>query len=155
MVEFMIPKPLPFLRLGLANLPILAGLSILNPGEVMILVILKILGQGLINGTLFSYIFLFSALGSLAAGLVMMLLWRFGQRFFSYIGISILGALASNLTQLVFSMLTVFGKEAWLIAPPFLAVGTVTAILLGIFAQRFSLVSQWMKEERRKNEGHV
>ena len=151
-VEFMIPKPLPFLRLGLANLPILICLSILNPKEVLVLVLLKILGQGLINGTLFSYIFLFSAAGSLASGIVMLVLWRWGRKFFSYIGISIFGALASNMTQLVFSRLTVFGENAWIIGPPFLAVGTVTAILLGLFAQKFTAMSSWLKGEEEKNE---
>ncbi|MBI9101087.1 MAG: Gx transporter family protein [Spirochaetales bacterium] len=146
-VEFMIPKPLPFLRLGLANLPILIGLSILSPGQVISLVVIKILGQGLVNGTLFSYIFLFSAAGSMASCLVMLLTFRFGRRFISLIGISLMGALASNLVQLTFSRFTVFGQNAWLFAPPFLAAGGVTAILLGIFAEKFAATSVWMSSD--------
>ena len=52
-VEFLIPKPLPFFRLGLANLPILIALRFHRPRFVLSLVALKILGQGLINGTPF------------------------------------------------------------------------------------------------------
>ena len=63
-IEYMIPKPLPFLRLGLANIPILLAIDILPLPAYSVLVLLKILGQGLIGGTLFSYIFLFSAAGS-------------------------------------------------------------------------------------------
>lgn len=151
-IEFMIPKPIPFMRLGLANLPILVGLSILSPREVLALVLVKILGQGLVNGTLFSYIFLFSAVGSLASGLVMLACRPWLGRLISYLGISILGALASNLTQLLFSRYTVFGENAWIIGPPFLAVGTFTAVLLGLFAQKFTPASQWISRERIRNE---
>ena len=148
-VEFMIPKPVPFMRLGLANLPILVGLSILTPGQILALVAVKILGQGLVNGTLFSYIFLFSAFGSLASGLVMLAVWTWGKRFFSLVGISVLGALASNMTQLVFSRYTIFGENAWIIGPPFLAVGTVTAVLLGLFAGKFAGMSRWMAVQEK------
>ena len=54
-LEYLIPKPLPFIRLGLANLPILIALFLLPPKFIFLLIGLKILGQGLVNGTLFSY----------------------------------------------------------------------------------------------------
>jgi heptaprenyl diphosphate synthase len=149
-VEFMIPKPLPFMRLGLANLPILVGLSLLTVPEILILVALKVAGQGLVNGTLFSYIFLFSAAGSLASGLVMLLIHRAGGRYFSLVGISILGALSSNLVQLLLSRLMVFGDNVRLIAPPFLAVGTATAVVLGLMAERFLATSEWISLVRKE-----
>ena len=33
-VEHVIPKPVPFLKLGLANLPLLVGLTVLRPREI-------------------------------------------------------------------------------------------------------------------------
>jgi uncharacterized membrane protein len=42
------------------------------------------------------------------------------------VGISILGALASNLVQLTLARWLAFGRSAWLIAPPFLLVGLVS-----------------------------
>ena len=149
-VEFMIPKPLPFMRLGLANLPILVGLSLLTVPEILILVALKVAGQGLVNGTLFSYIFLFSAAGSLASGLVMLLIHRAGGRYFTLVGTSILGALSSNLVQLLLSRLMVFGDNVRLIAPPFLAVGTATAVVLGLMAERFLAASEWISLVRKE-----
>ena len=59
-VEYVIPKPLPFMRLGLANMPLVLALYVFGAKEILLLVLLKILGQGFITGTLFSYIFLFS-----------------------------------------------------------------------------------------------
>jgi len=59
-VEYMIPKPLPFMRIGLANLPLMLALDIFPLYAFLILVCVKVLGQALITGTLFSYFFIFS-----------------------------------------------------------------------------------------------
>jgi heptaprenyl diphosphate synthase len=56
------------MRLGIANIPIMISLIIFNPAMTFILVLLKIAGQGIITGTLFSYVFIFSFCGSLAGG---------------------------------------------------------------------------------------
>ena len=66
-IEYIIPKPLPFMRLGLANLPVLIGLETLAPPAFLLLVLLKVIGQALIMGTLFSHIFILSFCGSIAS----------------------------------------------------------------------------------------
>ena len=48
-IEYMIPKPLPFLRLGLANLPIMLAIGVLPPRQFLALVLAKIIGQGLVG----------------------------------------------------------------------------------------------------------
>ena len=60
MIEYAIPKPLPFLRLGLANIPFILGLFKLKKREYFFLVLLKVIFQSLISGTFFSYIFVYS-----------------------------------------------------------------------------------------------
>jgi heptaprenyl diphosphate synthase len=147
-IEFLLPKPIPFLRVGIANLPILIGLEILTPGELFLVVLLKVLGQGLVGGTLVSYIFLFSAVGSFASGAAMLAVHRLLGRRVTAVGVSVAGALFSNLAQVILARLLIFGEGAWLIAPPFLAVGTVTSVLMGVFAERFSRVSLWVKGMR-------
>jgi heptaprenyl diphosphate synthase len=145
-IEYIIPRPLPFLRLGLANLPLLVALDLLPPGPFLLLIALKILGQALIQGSLFSVIFLFSAAGTLASGLTMYGAHRlFGKRM-SLIGISILGALASNMSQLALARRFVFGSSAWLIAPPFLLMGLASSTVLGVLAQAYRRRSVWLKK---------
>ena len=147
-IEYLIPKPIPFFRVGLANLPILVALDLLPAPHLLLLVLLKVVGQGLIGGTLFSYVFLFSAAGSLASGLSMLLIRRvFGGRM-TLVGVGVLGALFSNASQILLARALIFGDGAWLIAPPFLAVGTVTAALLGLFAEKFSRSSRWLASVR-------
>ncbi len=147
-IEYMIPKPLPFLRLGLANLPIMLAVDILPGRAFLALVAIKVLGQGLVGGTLFSYIFAFSAAGSVASALVMAGLRKaFGTRV-SWVGVGVAGAFASNAAQLSLARYWIFGASAWYIAPPFLAVGTVTGVLLGAFANRFAAKSAWYADVR-------
>jgi heptaprenyl diphosphate synthase len=147
-IEYLIPKPIPFLRVGIANLPILMSLDLLPVPLLLLLVVLKVLGQGLIGGTLFSYVFLFSAAGSFASALAMLAVRRLLGNRMSLVGIGVLGALFSNTAQIVLARLLIFGEGAWLIAPPFLALGTLTAALLGVFAERFIARSRWLASVR-------
>jgi heptaprenyl diphosphate synthase len=149
-IEYMIPKPIPFLRVGIANLPILVGLDLLPVPMLLLLVMLKVLGQGLVGGTLFSYVFLFSAAGSFASALSMLAARRLMGSRISLVGVGVIGALFGNTAQILLARLLIFGEGAWLIAPPFLAVGTVTAVLLGIFAERFSVRSVWLARLRQE-----
>lgn len=144
-LEYLIPKPFPFVRLGLANLPILLSLAVFRPRDVLLLVLLKVLGQGLVNGTLASYVFLFSAAGSVASIAVMLLVSRAGPRWISLVGISIAGSLASNLVQVSLSVTFIFGDTAWVIAPVFLAIGVASGLVVGLVAERFRVRSEWLK----------
>jgi heptaprenyl diphosphate synthase len=142
-IEYLIPKPIPFLRVGIANLPILLAVDLLPVPAVLAVIFLKVAGQGLVSGTLVSYVFLFSAVGSFASGLAMLAARRLLGSSVSLVGICVAGALFSNAAQILLARLLIFGEGAWLIAPPFLALGTVTAVLLGIFAERFKARSRW------------
>lgn len=144
-IEYMLPKPLPFLRLGLSNLPILFAVDLLPLNLYLLLAIVKVLGMSLLSGSLFSYIALFSLGGTLASALVMRLLrGLFGPKLLSYLGLCVAGALSSNLAQLVLARFLVFGKSAKYMAPLFLGLGLASGLALGIFAQLFAAKSQWL-----------
>jgi len=147
-IEYMIPKPLPFLRLGLANIPIMLSIELLPPIPFMALVFVKILGQGLVGGTLLSYIAVFSAAGSIASALAMRGLKKTLRGRVSWIGVSVVGAFTSNAVQLLLARLWIFGESAWFIAPPFFAVGLASGALLGAFANRFASQSKWYAAAR-------
>jgi heptaprenyl diphosphate synthase len=144
----MIPKPLPFMRIGIANLPLILALDIFPFGPFLVLVSLKVLGQALITGALFSYVFLFSLAGTFASALSMYTLRRLLGVRIGFIGISVTGALLSNAAQLGLARLFIFGDSVRYIAPPFLAVGLVTGIALGVFCEYFSRQSKWYAARR-------
>jgi heptaprenyl diphosphate synthase len=147
-IEYLIPKPIPFLRVGIANLPLLIGLDLLAPASLLLVAALKVAGQGLVTGTLFSYVTLFSAGGTLASALAMLAVRRALGRRVTLVGVGVIGALVSNLCQLLLARLLVFGEGVWLVAAPFLAVGTVTAAVLGWLAEGFAARSRWLASVR-------
>jgi heptaprenyl diphosphate synthase len=149
-LEYLIPKPLPFMRLGLANVPLMLALDILGLKYLVLLVFIKVLGQAIITGTLVSYICLFSLAGTCAAATVMYLLRRlFSPKHLSFIGISVIGALCSNGAQLILARLFIFGAGVKWLVPPFLIAGLLTGMSLGIFCETFISRSRWYRRHIR------
>lgn len=150
-VEYLFPRPIPFMRLGLANLPVILYLDLLDSdsrdttGTYFLLILIKVLGQGMVNGTMVSYVFLFSLVGSFSSALTMWLAWRYLRPNISFFGISLLGALVSNIAQIILSIVFIFGPAAWRILPLFLGIGLGSGFFIGLFASRFSEKSRWWK----------
>jgi len=142
-LEYMVPKPLPFMRLGIANLPLLLAADLLPLPWYFALALVKVFGMSVISGSLFSYVALFSLAGTMSAALVMWVARRGLGRHISAVGVSILGAVASNAVQMGLASILVFGGAVRFIAPPFLAAGLVTGLLLGLFAEGFARDSLW------------
>ena len=142
------------MRIGIANLPLMLALDILPFGEFVLLTLIKVAGQGILTGTLFSYILLFSLTGTFVSALSMYALRRFlGAGPASMAGISTLGALLSNGAQLVLARLFVFGPSVRYIVPPFLAMGVITGTGLGLFCERFIGKSRWYERETSPRSG--
>ena len=143
-IEYMIPKPFPFMRIGLANLPLMLALDIFPFSSFFILMCIKVTGQALITGTLFSYIFLFSLTGTFLSGMIMFFLRRIlGRGRISFIGIGTIGAFVSNISQLALAWFFIFQENVRYIAPPFLVIGIVAGIVLGVFCEVFVRRSRW------------
>lgn len=148
-VEMVIPKPLPVLRLGLANLAVLIALGVLPFKEYLLLLVLKVLLQGLVSGTLFSPLIVLSAGGTFSSGLAMRMLYPFRGKFLGMTGISLLGALFSNGVQLTLAGILFFGQGILFLAPPFFLMGIVSSFLLGLVAERFVTHSAWFRIRAR------
>lgn len=138
LIESLIPKPLPFFRLGIANLPVLLSLVYLSPEEFFLLGLLKVAGQGLYGGTFFSFVFLFSVTGTFSSMLVMFVLYRFFKKkdLISFVGISLSGALFSCITQSLLGTVMVFGEGIKYVFPLFLLSSGITGLILGIIAEK-------------------
>lgn len=142
-IEYAIPKPLPFMRLGIANVPLILALYLFSFKQFFFLVLMKILGQALISGTFFSYIFLFSFSGSLLGSFFMLLTQRTFKTKISPLGISVAGALGNNIAQIIVARFIIFGEGAKYIAPLLLITGLLTGCIMGAFTQRFMQKSRW------------
>lgn len=138
-MELAIPKPVPFFRLGLANIPIMLSFKILSPLQILLLIVLKVLVQGIVSGTLFSYIFLFSFCGSFASGISMMIIYLLLKKrnLISWIGISLTGGFFNNFSQIVLAYFFIFGSNTKFIAPMLLTITLFTSTALGIYTNWF------------------
>lgn len=147
-IEYAIPKPLPFLRLGLANLPVIIFLKRIQFRDLLLIILFKVLGQAIISGTLFSYIIVFSVSGSFASGITMFILYKslYCKKIISNVGLSLLGAMANCLAQLICAYFIMFGANTLYIMPMIIIFSAITGILLGIFCNYFEENSKWLKE---------
>jgi heptaprenyl diphosphate synthase len=148
-LEYLFPKPIPFFRLGLSNLPLLISLGFFSFREQLLLLLLKVVGTGIVNGTLASHVFLFSSGATLASFVVMYGLYQvLPRRFISLTGISLAGALASNAVQIALAMGIVYGPASGVVAPWYFGLGTFTGLAMGWGASVFQRHSKWLERLR-------
>ena len=141
--ELMLPRVVPFFRLGLGNAALLMGLSLgLTFPAFMLLAVVKAVAANLMAGTLFSPFFLVSFAQSLVSALIMFGLWRVsradregdGHRLLSLYGISVCGAAASALVQIVLSSLYL-GQGTWSLLGPMLLFNLMSGFITAWIAE--------------------
>lgn len=115
-------------KLGLANLAVLALLYLTDVKTAMTVHLLRILLCGLLFGNLVS--FLYSAAGGLVSFLLMV--WLKKRSRFGPVGISICGGVAHNLAQLAVAVWLVKELKIALYLPVLLFFGTLAGTLVGI-----------------------
>ncbi|MCG8572195.1 MAG: AmmeMemoRadiSam system radical SAM enzyme [Spirochaetes bacterium] len=132
-IENFIPLPIPFLRLGLANIPICLGFSLFNFGQITYIVFFKVLMIHLFRGTLFSYPFLIALMGN-ALFLLMTfpLYFLFKKRWISFFSISLTGAIAHNLGQLLLALFLLPQNVVFNLSLFFLFSGSIMGSINGI-----------------------
>lgn len=149
LIEHVIPKPIPFIRIGLANIPILISLILLTPKETIYLILIKSIGSSLVTGTIFSWIFLYSLSGSMISGIIMLIFYKLLKHRVSMIGLSLLGALSNNLVQIF--MATLFlGSGAKYIGIPILITGFISGLVIGYLSNIFINQSIWIRSHKLK-----
>jgi heptaprenyl diphosphate synthase len=127
--EGLAPRPLPWLRLGLANAVTLLALLRLGSRAALAVTALRILLGGLVLGTLGGPSFILSAAGGVAALLAMDGARRALAPPLSILGVSVVGAFVHVAAQLgALAMLLDAGRGVLLLAPLLLP----TAVPLGL-----------------------
>ena len=136
-VESFIPKPFPFMKLGLANIVVLLLLVSGNVRYALIVIIGKTVAGGFFSGLFLSPTTLLSISGSLCS-LGIMVLFIKSKVHFSVIGISILGAVAHNLAQIaVVRLILIKENTIFYLTPLLIIMGIVTGIIIGYIAKLF------------------
>ena len=130
-LDTLIPKPLPFMRLGLANIVILLLLLANDLKSAIIVTFAKTIIGGFFSGALISPTTILSLSGGAFAILIMYLAMK-SRIPFSVIGISICGAVAHNLTQIVLvRFILIKSSTIFYLTPILIIFGITTGIFTG------------------------
>ncbi|MCD6569079.1 MAG: Gx transporter family protein [Deltaproteobacteria bacterium] len=143
-IEAFIPRPAPFLRLGLANIFTLCALYMFGGLWGLVIVLTRVFVGSLFSGSMFTPSFLLSLSGGIVAALVM---WGLPKTLFSPIGVSVGGATSHITTQVIIAS-TIIVRHVTLVhlIPVLLVVSVATGILNGYCTE---IILKILKKEKR------
>lgn len=144
LAENFIPKPFPWMRLGLSNIAVLIALEKFDSKFAMELVLLRIFIQALMLGTLFTPGFIISLTAGALTTLFMIGLYKFRDHL-SLIAISSMSAFLHNLIQLIvvyflmFRNVSIYSKSIMGFVWVFLLIGVIAGVITGFIAEKLNL----------------
>ena len=131
-LEHMIPLPFaaPGVKLGLANVVIVAAMYLLGLKKALVINVVRVL----LAGAMFTGLsaMMYALAGALTSFLVMSLVMR--SHAFSLIGVSVAGALTHNAAQYTLAALIVHTAGLLSYLPVLMVSGVVTGIVVGTVA---------------------
>ena len=144
LVENIVPKPFPWMKIGLSNIAILIALEKFNSKMAIQAILLRVFIQALMLGTLFTPNFIISFSAGLISTLFMIFLYKF-RKYLSLVSISCISAFTHNVLQLIvvyflmFRNISLNSKSIIVFIVIFLFLGVVMGLITGIIATRLNL----------------
>ena len=137
-LESFIPVFIPGVKLGLANVIILILLYEFSAKEAFLVNVLRIILVGVLRSTLLTPTFLMSLSGGLLSFGVMLVFSKI--KFFSTIGVSVIGAFTHSLGQII-AAIFIMSLSAVIYYLPFIGIlsvitGVFTGIITKIYLER-------------------
>lgn len=125
---------IPGARLGLANVVALVALEMFGAQEGVLVAALRSLIGGLLSGTFPGVGFFMGFLGAVSGVVAMggLLKWRI--QIFSLIGISIIGAMVNNMTQLLVFYVVVGHVSVFMYLPYLMFFAVLAGFVVGLLA---------------------
>lgn len=144
LVENIIPKPFPWMKIGLSNVTILIALEKFNSKMAIKALLLRVFIQALVLGTLFTPGFIISISAGSISTVFMIFLYKF-RKYLSLLSISCTSAFLHNLLQLIVVYFLLFrnmplnSKSIVVFVLVFLFMGIVTGLITGFIAEKLNL----------------
>lgn len=124
-----VPIPVPGVKLGLANIITLLGLVFLPVADVLLIVAIRCFVVALLTRGVM--MLAFSVSGGILSALIMILLYKRFSKYFSIKGVSIVGALIHNTTQIMVASLFLGQLLVFYYLPILLVSAVVTGYITG------------------------
>lgn len=131
-VESIMPIPFmaPGAKLGLSNIVILITLVLFNFKNAAIVAVLKSIILSMIVGNVSSLFY--SLTGSLFSLTVMYFIYKFFSKYFSLIGVSIFGAMAHNVGQILVASIVMNSFKIFYYLPVMMLTSLFTGYFVGL-----------------------
>lgn len=137
-LDAMIPKPMPMLKLGIANLVTLVLILEGKPIPAAVVAFFRTFVAAIMVGTLISYTFLLSFAGAMASVLFMWLFFKWLGNRVSEIGLSVIGAFFNTVFQgLIVALFFGWDGGILFLLSLFVLFGTVNGVIIGFLVRAF------------------
>jgi heptaprenyl diphosphate synthase len=138
-LESLLPVSILWFRFGFANILTVTALYLFGFRDAFIITIGRVFLGSLISGAFGSPAFILSFCGAVFALVSMQLFKLAGDKIFSVIGVSVAGALAHNVGQLITAYLLIIKNTGVFVLLPFMIFSALGTGILNGFASRFLL----------------
>ncbi len=136
-LESYFPRPLPWIKIGFANIIILIAVYLFSLRTVLLIIFLRVLVGSLITGTLFTPTFFLSLFSGITSGIVMYFFKIIPEKLISPLGISIIGAEIHIFSQLLLVYIFIIRDKIIFQLTPFLILFSLfTGIITGYISKK-------------------
>ncbi len=133
-IEGLIPMP-PLIygaKPGLANIVSMAAIELLGVRSALFVVIIRCTAAAMLTGTVVALPY--SLAGGIAACLVMAAAYKMANGYISFVGISVLGAAAHSLGQIIVAAFLVGSRGIFMYLPLLMLISSALGIFTGLCA---------------------
>lgn len=136
-IENMFPRPIPYFRIGFSFIIILMVLDSFNLKELLLMIAIKNISVAIVFAYILTPPFYLGITGGIMSVIVMKVMRNF-KNIFSIFGVSIAGALVSNLSQAILSQYLFNLPDIKFLILPVLIISLITGSIIGIFTIIFN-----------------
>lgn len=149
--EALLPMPVPWLRIGLANIITLVALLLYGFRTALAVTVIRVTLASMFTGTFLGPSFVLSLGGGLSSTAAMGLVHTVSKNLFGPVGLSLWGSLFHNLAQLFLAWLLFVQRlgPILIISPVILLIGTITGVVNGLISDL--LIRQLTAETGKKS----
>jgi heptaprenyl diphosphate synthase len=136
-LESLVPLPLPFMKVGFANISTLVALILSGPADALIVVFLRVLAGSLVTGSFLSPSFILAMAAGVVSAAVMGGVGAVAGETFGPVGVSLAGSTAHVSTQLgLVALLYVRSAAVIHIFPVLLITALAGGLVVGFITMR-------------------
>ena len=130
-LENMFPRPIPYFRIGFSFIIIITILDAFKLRELILLILIKNISVAIAFAYIFTPPFYLGLCGGIVSVIIMKLM-RYFKSAFSFLGISLMGALTSNLSQAFLSKYLFNLPDIKFLIVPVFIISLITGSVIGI-----------------------